>query len=299
MVLLLILLALLVLVGGVAAIVLVIGRHQKQSIAFDNQIVPGMPSNAPASWAGSHDPEARLHRRLRDAIRALHGVNAYDTASSVNLRAGLEQSAMAIDNHLIAVATLPRPHRDQALPDATAAVEAVEAGVAQYVSATTKPDPVAFEAGLQGVQTSIDAITQNLGALGPGLSASGIYPGQFGMQAPAPVPQQQPGATPLSGQHPPQTGGYPQAQPNVAQSGGYPPQTGGGYAQAQPNTPESGGYPAQSGSEYPQAQPNHAQPGGYPPAQGGVQPQPAQPGGTTPPDTGTGASDPTIIRRQP
>ncbi|MBY8860526.1 hypothetical protein K7711_28930 [Nocardia sp. CA2R105] len=256
MVLLLILLALLVLVGGVAAIVMTIARHQKQSIAYDNQIVPGMPSNAPSSWAGSHDPEARLHRRLRDAIRALHGVNAYDTASSVNLRAGLEQSALAVDNHLIAIATLPQSHRDQALPDATAAVEAVEAGVAQYVSATTKPDPVALEAGLQGVQTSIDAITQNLGALGPGGSTGG-YPVQFGIQSPQAMPQQSGAAFPT----PPASGSYPQ------------PQTGGGYPQ--PGTPSPGGYPSQPGTQPPAGytpQPGAQSPGGYAPQSGAQSP---------------------------
>ncbi|MGF6886956.1 hypothetical protein ABIA39_005445 [Nocardia sp. GAS34] len=226
--LLLIVLALLVLVGGVAAILMVIARHQKQSIAYDNQVVPGMPSHAPPSWAGSHDPEARLHRRLRDAVRALHTVNAYDTAASVNLRAGLEQSALAVDNHLIAVAALPQPHRDQALPDATASVEAVEAGVAQYAAATTKPDPVAFETGLQGVQTSIDAITQRIQALGPGRPPT-MFPGR-----PGAVQQPQPGG---AYQQPPVAGAYGQPQP-----GGYQqPPTGGGYPQPGQGSPQTGG----------------------------------------------------------
>lgn len=281
MVLLLILLALLVLVGGVVAIVMVIARHQKQSIAYDNQVVPGIPSNAPASWAGSHDPEARLHRRLRDAIRALYGVNAYDTASSVNLRAGLEQSAMAVDSHLIAIATLPQSHRDQALPDATAAVEAVEAGVAQYVSAMTKPDPVAFEAGLQGVQTSIDAITQNLGALGQGGSAAGLRPAQFGVQSPQPAPRQYPGATFYTA--PPVGGPYPPAT------------TGGGYPGATAGTPPPAGYAPQPGGTYPQAPSPDQHPVGEAPQTPRPQQQEVAP--TSP--AGTGPSDPTIIRRQP
>ncbi|WP_067666325.1 hypothetical protein [Nocardia miyunensis] len=278
MVLLLILLALLVLVGGVVAIVMVIARHQKQSIANDNRIVPGLPSNAPPQWAVSHDPEARLHRRLRDAIRALHGVNAYDTASTVNLRAGLEQSALAVDNHLIGIASLPPAHRDQALPEATAAVEAVEAGVAQYVSATTKPDPVALEAGLQGVQSSIDAITQNLGALGPGRSAPGAHPGEFGIQSPHPMPQQ-PGVT----------------FPTPPASGPYPPGSGVGYPQQGQGTSQSGGYSSQSGGTYPQAPAPPQQPGGA--SSQASHPQ-QYPGRTNPPDTGTGSADPTVVRRQ-
>jgi len=205
LILLLIVLALLVLVGGAVAILMVVARHQKQTIAYDNEVVPGMPSNAPPSWAGSHDPEARLHRRLRDAVRALRNVNAYDTASSVNLRAGLEQSAFAVDNHLVAVSALPQTHRDQALADATSSVEAIEAGVAQYVSATTKPDPVAFETGLQGVQTSIDAITSKIQALGPGRPAAGMYPGRPGAASqpqPGPAYPQTDGGAPPPAQYP-------------------------------------------------------------------------------------------------
>jgi len=240
LILLLIVLALLVVVGGVVAVLMVVSRHQKQTIAFDNEVVPGMPSNAPPSWAGSHDPEARLHRRLRDAIRALHGVNAYDTASSVNLRAGLEQSALAVDNHLIAIAGLPQPHRDQALPDATGAVEAIEAGVAQYASATTKPDPIAFEAGLQGVQTSIDAVTSKIQAVGPGQPPVGVYPGQ-----PAAAHPQPGGAY----QQPSAGGGYP--QPPIGPSHQQP-STGGGYPPP---------YPQTSGGTYPPAPaPGHADP---------------------------------------
>ncbi|WP_216894632.1 hypothetical protein [Nocardia alni] len=230
--LLLIVLAVLVLIGGAVAILVVISRHQKQSIAYDNQIVPGIPSNAPSSWAGSHDPEAKLHRRLRDAVRALRAVNAYDTAASVQLRAGLEQSAVAVDNHLVAIAGIPEPHRAPVLAEAATMVEAIESGVAQYASATTKPDPVAFESGLQGVQTSVDAITRRIQALGPGQSTSG----QIGFP--------QPGAA-----------GYPQP-PGYAQ-----PQPGGGYQQQ----PISGGYAQPSVYQQPHqgtAQPSGPVPGG-------------------------------------
>ncbi len=228
--LLLLVLAVLVLIGGVAAILVVISRHQKQSIAYDNEIVPGIPSNAPQSWAGSHDPEAKLHRRLRDAVRALRAVNAYDTAASVQLRAGLEQSALAVDHHLVAIAGIPAAHRAQPLAEATTMVEAIESGVAQYASATTKPDPVAFESGLQGVQTSVDAITRRIQSLGPGQSTSGPYPGQIGFP--------QPGAAQYS-----RPGGYTQPQP------------GGSYQQQ----PPSEGY-AQP-SAYRQPHPGAAQPG--------------------------------------
>lgn len=253
-VLLLIMLGVLVLVGGVIAILMVLARHQKQTIAYDNEVVPGVPSNAPPSWAGSHDPEARLHRRLRDAVRALRNVNAYDTASSVNLRAGLEQSALAVDNHLVAISALPQSHRDQALVAVTDSVAAIEAGVAQYVSATTKPDPVAFENGLQGVQTSIDAITQKLAALGQGAPPAGIYPPQ-----PGALPEPRP-AYP----QPPAGSGYPQpptdsAFPQPGTGGSYP-QPGTGQSYPQPGTGQSYPQPVYPQTGSAATPPGHADP---------------------------------------
>lgn len=44
----------------------------------DAALIPGVPTNAPASWAGSHDPEARMHRRLRDALAALRANRDFD-----------------------------------------------------------------------------------------------------------------------------------------------------------------------------------------------------------------------------
>ncbi|MCX4092702.1 hypothetical protein [Nocardia sp. alder85J] len=154
------LLALVVIIGGVAGVLLVVGNHQRREAAHDNQVIPGTPTRAPVSWARSHDPEARLHRRLRDAMTALHAVAAYDTAASLSMRSGLEQSALAVDHHLVAVAGLPRSHRDQQLPELTRAVETIEAGVADYTLATTKPDLSALEADLSAVQSKLDAVTE-------------------------------------------------------------------------------------------------------------------------------------------
>ena len=59
------------LAGAAVAIVAIVHRKQQRAITRDNQLMPGRPTRAPRSWAVSHDPEARLHRRLRDAMAAL------------------------------------------------------------------------------------------------------------------------------------------------------------------------------------------------------------------------------------
>ncbi len=52
---------------GVAAYV---ALRNAQDFSDANEVVPGVPTSAPKAWAGAHTPEARLHRRLRDAVMA-------------------------------------------------------------------------------------------------------------------------------------------------------------------------------------------------------------------------------------
>ncbi|MFG3524182.1 hypothetical protein ACGF5S_28280 [Nocardia nova] len=151
-VLLLLVLALVVIVGGIVAIGAVALAHQRRRIAAENQVVPGTATRAPTAWARSHEPEARLHRRLRDAMTALRAVTAYDTAATVTLRADLEQSALALDDHLVAISMLHSDARTAQLAQTERAVAAVEAGVADYATAATQPDLSALEADLTGVR---------------------------------------------------------------------------------------------------------------------------------------------------
>lgn len=151
-VLLLLVLALVVILGGIVAIGAVALAHQRRRIAAENQVVPGTATRAPTAWARSHDPEARLHRRLRDAMTALRAVTAYDTAATVTLRADLEQSALALDDHLVAISMLHSDARTAQLAQIERAVAAVEAGVADYATAATQPDLSALEADLTGVR---------------------------------------------------------------------------------------------------------------------------------------------------
>ncbi len=152
----------LLLVAGVTiAAVWVVHRRQQRAIARDNQLIPGRPTRAPQSWAVSHDPEARLHRRLRDAMAALRAVNAIDTGSTIVLRADLEQTAIALDDQLVAVAQLTPPQREDLLAAITTAVESVEAAVGRYAAAATTPDTSALEADVATVQRQLD-VTREL-----------------------------------------------------------------------------------------------------------------------------------------
>src|SRR6476661_5572682 len=101
-----VILALTLILGLTVAVVAVVHRSQKRALIRDNQLIPGRPTLAPRSWAVSHEPEARLHRRLRDAMAALHAADSLDTGSTIVLRADLEQTTIDLDDHLVAVSQL-------------------------------------------------------------------------------------------------------------------------------------------------------------------------------------------------
>jgi hypothetical protein len=111
--------------GGGAAVVL-IGRSRTRR----NRVVPEVATNAPAAWAGAHTQEARLHRRLRDAVAAGRAVSDPD-GSLIAARVELERSAVAVDEHLVALSKLSERERSGRLSASTAAVASVEAAAAQ------------------------------------------------------------------------------------------------------------------------------------------------------------------------
>ncbi|MGW4354392.1 hypothetical protein ACWELJ_20140 [Nocardia sp. NPDC004582] len=146
----------LILIAAVAGGIVLVSRSQRATTAAANQVVPGTPTRAPASWAGSHDPEPRLHRRLRDAIRALHTANTLDGAATIVLRAELEQAALAWDDRLVAMSALPAAALTEQRATATQAVESIEAAVAHYVSAATQRTAADVTAGLTAARAQLE-----------------------------------------------------------------------------------------------------------------------------------------------
>ena len=123
-------LAILFVAGGTLAYVML---RNAQDFSDANEIIPGVPTRAPKEWAGAHSPEARLHRRLRDSMEALRANAALDDPSMVDVRTTLEREALAVDDTLIAVAALPKGHRDEPIRRVTEAVERIETTVTSVV----------------------------------------------------------------------------------------------------------------------------------------------------------------------
>lgn len=131
---------LLVLLVAVAAVGLAaVAAAVKRRYAEANQVVPGVATAAPDAWAGAHTPEARLHRRLRDAVGAVRANPAGAGVDLFEARLALERQALTIDQRLVAVAALPEHLRADSMAAVVGAVEAIEAAVASLATAAAGP----------------------------------------------------------------------------------------------------------------------------------------------------------------
>ncbi|MET9327452.1 hypothetical protein [Tsukamurella sp. NPDC003166] len=103
-------------------------RHQQRAEAA----MP-FPSRAPLSWSGSHVPEARLHRRIRRALRAFEQPAGVLSAAQLDAQVTLTVSAQEIDDRLVTIAALPEAEKASALKTVTADVSDLERRIADTV----------------------------------------------------------------------------------------------------------------------------------------------------------------------
>lgn len=152
-----------ILLAAAAAAAAVVVRNGKRQFSADNQVVPGTPTMAPAGWAGAHSPEARLHRRLRDAVAAVGANPTLADAWMLDARVSLEQQALMVDERLIAVAALPERVRAEPLAAVAAAVDAVEAAVAALVTESRPVERHALDQAMAEVAERVGRLEQQGG----------------------------------------------------------------------------------------------------------------------------------------
>ncbi|WOC11850.1 hypothetical protein [Gordonia sp. MP11Mi] len=129
-VLLLILLVIVLLVVlGVGVFAFALARSSKSAGASGASIA-GVGVVVPGSWAGSHDPEARLHRRVRDAVTALDATIGTSGIAQIDERARLMVSAQELDQRLVTIWALPAAAKPQPLAEVERGVAALESGAA-------------------------------------------------------------------------------------------------------------------------------------------------------------------------
>jgi hypothetical protein len=165
-------------------------KKLKDNYERSNQVVPGYASAAPTAWLGSHDPEARLHRRLIDAIQALHANQQFDTLGTyLDLRVELEQQAIAVDNELVSVAALPVALRQEPLTNLTQAVASIEQAVGELARTSAQQASDQLAKTLEGLRQRTSTLDQARAAL------EALEEPAEGTAPAPPRQQQQPGPT--------------------------------------------------------------------------------------------------------
>lgn len=148
-------------VGVVVAFGVMLAVRSKQQFAEQNQVVPGRASPAPASWAGAHSREAKLHRRLGDAVNGVRANPRFVELGLAPQMAAIEAEALAIDERLVAAAALPAAHRDDAIDPLEQHVVDLEATVAELVTSVSVADSkVQLEAAVSAADIKLQALAE-------------------------------------------------------------------------------------------------------------------------------------------
>jgi hypothetical protein len=140
--------------GG--AYVVALARSSRRHVDDYRHVVPGIGPAAPQEWAGAHSPEAKLHRRIRDAVKAAHA----QSGASAGALAQLDQAAVALDQRLIGAAALPDRHRPGAIAEVAPLVDRFEDGVAELAHASPDALSASFDSSMSAIQHELDALAQ-------------------------------------------------------------------------------------------------------------------------------------------
>ncbi len=144
-------------VGGLAAAAVLGGKAVGKNAEKKNQVVAGIPSNAPANWYGSHEPEAKLHRRVRDAVTGLQETPT-DDPNMFEVRASVEREAVSLDNQIVAASKLADRLKPDVLESLSAAVDQFEDITARLITRTSGLDD-------DNVRGELDELTERLDLL--------------------------------------------------------------------------------------------------------------------------------------
>ena len=148
-------------VGAVVAFGVALAARSKQEFAAQNEVVPGRRSPAPASWAGAHSREAKLHRRLGAAVKGAHANPRFVELGLASQMKAIDAEALAIDERLVAAAALPAAHRDSAIDPLEQHVIDLEAAIAELVTSISVSDSkVQLEAAVSAADIKLQALAE-------------------------------------------------------------------------------------------------------------------------------------------
>lgn len=129
-------------------------RRVKHNALSSQEIAPGQQSAAPLEWVGAHVPEAKLHRRLVEAMSGLRRATDDDSLVEANV-AVVEREALKIERQLVAASHLAERLKGPAIDELSTAVDQIENVSAQLIQRSAE-----LSAG--DVKERLDELTERL-----------------------------------------------------------------------------------------------------------------------------------------
>lgn len=165
-----------VVAGGAAAVAaLALGAQRvKQNARRGQQLSPGTPSAVPLGWAGAHTPEAKLHRRLGQAMSGLRAATEDDALVMANVEV-VEREALKIEKQLVSASMMAERLKGPAIEELAAAVDQIENVSAQLIQRSAELSSGDVQDQLSELSERLELLDQARAELdgGPTPGASG------------------------------------------------------------------------------------------------------------------------------
>lgn len=148
-----------ILVAGVAGAFYAGAQRVKQNTRKSQQLAPGTPSAVPLGWAGAHTPEAKLHRRLGQAMSGLRAATDDDLMVTANVEV-VEREALKIEQQLVAASMMAERLKGPAIDELSAAVDQIENVSAQLIQRSAELSSGDVQAQLAELSERLDLLDQ-------------------------------------------------------------------------------------------------------------------------------------------
>ncbi len=159
-----------------AAMFLLGADRVKRNARRSQEIVPGIASSAPLDWVGSHTPEAKMHRRLGEAMSGLRAATDNDGLVTANVDV-VEREALKIEQQLVAASHLAPRLKGPAIAELGTAVDQIENVSAQLIQRSAELSSGDVQAQLAELSERLDLLDAARAELDggmPGTGATGV-----------------------------------------------------------------------------------------------------------------------------
>ncbi len=145
--------------GALVTVTVVAAITIGQAAKKKNETVPGTASIVPDNWFGSHEPEARLHRRVQAALEGIRA-SVGDDLTLLETTLAAERQALHLAEQLVACSHLAERLKPPVLAQLDASVSKFEDIAGQVVGRTSGISIPALSSELDDLGRQLEILEQ-------------------------------------------------------------------------------------------------------------------------------------------